>query len=74
MEANPKLITAQTPLYFPDHSELEVSIWRQTDDRKVWYEWMVEAFVFTGLLGGEKKRVRLGVSELHSSRKNGCLM
>jgi len=64
----------QTPLYFPDHSELEVSVWRRTDDRKVWYEWIVEAFVFTALLGGEKRRVRLGVSDLHSSRKNGCLM
>ncbi|KAI9703772.1 MAG: methyltransferase protein [Candelina mexicana] len=60
----------KTPLYLPDNSELEISIWRQTDDRKVWYEWMVEAFV---LLGAEK-RVSLGGSDLHSSRKNGCLM
>ncbi|KZF19464.1 Skb1 methyltransferase [Xylona heveae TC161] len=59
----------KAPIYFPDHSELDVSIWRQTDDRKVWYEWMVEAFVLLG-----EKRVRLGVSDLHSSKKNGCLM
>ncbi len=57
-------------MYLPDNSEVEVSIWRQTDDRKVWYEWMVEAFV----LLGENKRVRLGGSDLHSSRKNGCMM
>ncbi|KAI9722059.1 MAG: hypothetical protein M1812_002019 [Candelaria pacifica] len=60
----------KTPIYLPDNSELEVNIWRQTDDRKVWYEWMVEAFVILG----EGKRVGLGASELHSSRKNGCLM
>lgn len=60
----------QKPLYFPDDSELEVSIWRQTDDRKVWYEWLVEAFVMTG----PERRMRLGTSEMCTSRKNGCLM
>ena len=63
-------IFVQSPLYFPDDSELEVSIWRQTDDRKVWYEWLVEAFV----LVGPSKRFRLGASELGTSRKQGCLM
>jgi len=58
------------PLYFPDDSELEVSIWRQTDDRKVWYEWLVEAFVMVG----PEKRMRLGMSEVGTSRKVGCLM
>ena len=65
-----RLIWWQNPLYFPDDSELEVSIWRQTDDRKVWYEWLVEAFAIVGL----EKRVRLGMSEAGSSRKIGCLM
>ena len=46
-----------------------VDIWRMTDERKVWYEWLVESW---GEIGGRK--VRLGGSELHSSRKNGCLM
>jgi protein arginine N-methyltransferase 5 len=60
----------QTPISFPDSSELVVSMWRQTDDRKVWYEWLIESFLIT-----EKgQRVRLGVSELHTSRENGCLM
>lgn len=60
----------KNPLYFPDDSELEVSIWRQTDDRKVWYEWLVEAFVMTG----PDIRMRLGISDMGSSRKIGCLM
>ena len=45
-------------------------MWRQTDDRGVWYEWIVE--VSEKVKG--KGRRRLGMSELHSSRKNACLM
>lgn len=80
---------------------------RQTDDRKVWYEWMVEVYaleripemlaidlpVMSGARGvspaadgtGDDKqrkggnqsgfrRVRVGMSDLHSSIKEGCLM
>ena len=64
------LTILQSPLYVPDDAELEVSIWRQTDDRKVWYEWSVEAFALTG----PNRRVRVGASEVGSSRKQGCLM
>lgn len=53
----------------PANSDMEISMWRQTDDRKVWYEWLVEAFVTVG-----NQRMRIGVSELHTSKKNGCLM
>lgn len=63
------LTKSQTPINMPDNAEVEVSMWRQTDDRKVWYEWVVEVFI---RLNG--RRTRLAMSELHSSRKNGCLM
>ncbi|KUJ23139.1 Skb1 methyltransferase [Mollisia scopiformis] len=66
----PIFFPLKNPLYFPDDSELEVSIWRQTDDRKVWYEWLVEAYVMVG----PDKRMRLGWSEMGTSRKVGCLM
>lgn len=56
-------------MYVPENSEMDVSMWRQTDDRKVWYEWLVESFV---TIAG--RRVRLGISDLHSSKTNGCLM
>ena len=79
-------------------------MYRQTDDRKVWYEWMVEVFsvehavspststilspVMSGgrttspsVEGGKRtdksgspRRVKVGMSELHSSIKEGCLM
>jgi protein arginine N-methyltransferase 5 len=56
-------------MQLPANSEVEVSFWRQTDDRKVWYEWLVESFMMIG-----EQRVRLGTSDLHSSRTNGCMM
>ena len=53
----------------PDKSELDVTMWRCCAERKVWYEWTVEAYVQVG-----PKRLRLGASDLHSSKNNGCLM
>lgn len=64
----------QTPLFITDQAEIEVSMWRQTDDRKVWYEWSIEVFA-TSIDGkGRKKRSKVVGSEVHSSRANGCLM
>ncbi|GAB7350740.1 hypothetical protein MBLNU459_g1291t1 [Dothideomycetes sp. NU459] len=65
----PIFFPLKTPMYIPDQAEIEVSMWRQTDDRKVWYEWLVEVFA---QVGGARQRV--AVSDLHSSWKNGCLM
>ncbi|KAL4975339.1 PRMT5 arginine-N-methyltransferase-domain-containing protein [Aspergillus desertorum] len=109
----------KTPLNVPDNGEIVVTMYRQTDDRKVWYEWMVEVFALVGgselatasaseripsVMSGagtnsagadsarntdaagdgysklaQKKargsrRVRVGMSDLHSSIKDGCLM
>lgn len=79
-------------------------MYRQTDDRKVWYEWMVEVYALEptgssqptttsgsragspsveGLKARENatnkaragyRRMRVGISDLHSSIKDGCLM
>lgn len=83
-------------------------MYRQTDDRKVWYEWMAEVFaverpaepsraisspVMSGGRadsGGENgeavkeaqkaegsfcpRRIKVGMSDLHSSIKEGCQM
>lgn len=64
-----QLTISQTPMQLPANSEVEVSFWRQTDDRKVWYEWLVESYM---TVSGQ--RIRLGVSDLHSSKSNGCMM
>lgn len=52
-------------------------MWRQTDGRRVWYEWMVESFLLIGAAqsaASNQKRIRLAVTDLHSSIKNACLM
>ena len=69
----PIFFPLKTPQYVPDGAEMEVSMWRQTDDRKVWYEWVVEVFERVGGDAG-RRRKKLGMSEVHSSRRNGCLM
>ncbi|KAH7347879.1 arginine N-methyltransferase skb1 [Plectosphaerella cucumerina] len=66
----PIFFPIKRPLYFPADTELEVSMWRQTDDSKVWYEWLVEAFTWVG----EGQRIKVGSSEMCSSRKLACLM
>ncbi|KAI0136971.1 PRMT5 arginine-N-methyltransferase [Xylariales sp. AK1849] len=66
----PIFFPLKQPLYFPPDTELEVSMWRQTDDTKVWYEWLVEAFMWIS----ETQRVKVGASEMCSSRKVACLL
>lgn len=66
----PIFFPLKVPVSFPDRSELVVNMWRLTDDRKVWFEWVVESFAV--LPGGE--RIKLGMTDLHSSKKNACLM
>uniref|UniRef100_A0A8H8CMM8 Protein arginine N-methyltransferase n=1 Tax=Psilocybe cubensis TaxID=181762 RepID=A0A8H8CMM8_PSICU len=41
----PLFFPFREPLYLPSSSELQVSIWRITNDRKVWYEWHAESFI-----------------------------
>ena len=69
--ASTDMSSLQAPLHIPAGAEVEVSMWRQTDDRGVWYEWVVEVF---DKAGGKGRRRKVGMSELHSSRKNACLM
>lgn len=64
---------SQEPLYLPSNSELRVSIWRQTDGKKVWYEWLAESFlpissqVSDPLKNiGETTLVKIGQTSLHN--------
>ncbi|EFX06655.1 protein methyltransferase [Grosmannia clavigera kw1407] len=61
----PIFFPLKKPMYFPQDAEIEASMWRQTDDTKVWYEWLVEAYVWVG----PTTRVKVATSELQSSRK-----
>jgi len=72
----PMFLPLKTPLYFPDESLLVLSMWRRTDGRGVWYEWVVEVFKLERRKGGmgRTKRVRLGASEVVSSKESACKM
>ena len=65
----PIFFPLRTPMFVPEGGVVDVSMWRQTDDRRVWYEWMVEVYAMQGT-----KRCKVGSSELHSSEKEACLM
>ncbi|KAJ9633701.1 hypothetical protein H2204_006698 [Knufia peltigerae] len=42
----PIFFPLKTPLTVPDKSELTVTMHRRTDDRKVWYEWLIDVYVY----------------------------
>ena len=69
----PIFFPLKTPLYTPDHSTLTVSMYRATDGRKVWYEWMVEAWS-NNPASAAASGFRLGVSELGSTKEKACMM
>ncbi|EPQ54063.1 PRMT5-domain-containing protein, partial [Gloeophyllum trabeum ATCC 11539] len=41
----PILFPFKEPLYLPSNSELQVTMWRLTNKRRVWYEWYAESFL-----------------------------
>ncbi|KAJ3874601.1 shk1 kinase-binding protein 1 [Lentinula edodes] len=41
----PLFFPFKEPLYLPSNSELQISIWRLTNGRQVWYEWHAESFL-----------------------------
>ncbi|MBA7492658.1 hypothetical protein ES702_03208 [subsurface metagenome] len=58
------------PIFLPERAIADVSMWRQTDDRKVWYEWMMEVYAVVD----KGRRIKVGSTDLHSSEKEACLM
>ena len=70
----PMFLPLRQPLYFPDECVLVVHMWRRTEGRSVWYEWCVESFKVERGRGGKPRRVRLGASDVVSSKASACLM
>ncbi|KAH7930189.1 PRMT5-domain-containing protein [Leucogyrophana mollusca] len=58
----PLFFPFKDPLYLPSNSELQVSLWRLTNQRQVWYEWYAESFlpVFSPPLPTDKSEDPLG--------------
>jgi len=51
--------SVQEPLYLPSNSELQVSIWRLTNERRVWYEWHAESFICIPSKAGRPEELQL---------------
>ena len=49
----------RTPLYVPANSELDVHMWRLTDNKHVWYEWSAEAFMLLDTIHGQSSTTAL---------------
>ncbi|KAF8962758.1 shk1 kinase-binding protein 1 [Flammula alnicola] len=56
----PLFFPFKEPLYLPSNSELQVSIWRLTNDRQVWYEWHAESFISIPATAGVSEELLLG--------------
>ncbi|KAF8557423.1 PRMT5-domain-containing protein [Imleria badia] len=41
----PLFFPFREPLYLPSNSEVQVSMWRLTNERQVWYEWYAESYL-----------------------------
>ncbi|KAF9450345.1 PRMT5-domain-containing protein [Macrolepiota fuliginosa MF-IS2] len=50
----PLFFPFKEPLYLPSNSELQVSIWRLTNERQVWYEWHAESFLTIPITPGSR--------------------
>ena len=46
-DGSPRSLTRQEPVYLPANSELDVQIWRLTDNtkRRVWFEWAAQTYL-----------------------------
>lgn len=49
----------RTPLYVPANSELDVHMWRLTDNKHVWYEWSAEAYMLLDTIHGQSSTTML---------------
>ncbi|KAH0842850.1 protein methyltransferase RmtC [Fonsecaea pedrosoi] len=62
----PIFFPLKTPLFLPDQSELTLTMWRKTDDRKVWYEWLVDVYVYIPSPGPASTPVPVSQTPSHS--------
>ncbi|KAF9476682.1 shk1 kinase-binding protein 1 [Pholiota conissans] len=58
----PLFFPFKEPLYLPSNSELQVSIWRLTNDRQVWYEWHAESFISIPAAADRKEELMLSTT------------
>lgn len=59
----------KNPVWLGAGSSVEISMWRQTDDRRVWYEWTMDVY-----MNVDGQKIKIGGTDLHSSEREACLM
>lgn len=71
----------QEPIYLAPNSELDVHMWRITSSKRVWYEWMAEAFVCfqkssagSDTINGAGQTVGTNVSQRNASGSSDVTM
>lgn len=66
----PMWFPISSPLYLTEGTEVDISMWRLTDNKRVWYEWLVETYYKappTSATSKHRRRVRTGMTELHNA-------
>jgi len=63
----PLFFPFKEPLYLPSNSELQVSIWRLTNERRVWYEWHAESFLTISVAASDNSMSSTAAERLLSS-------
>ncbi|KAG5438547.1 hypothetical protein PCANB_002651 [Pneumocystis canis] len=67
----PAFFPLKVPLYVPSNSQVDLYFWRQTDSKKVWYEWLTEVYILSSEVQNNKiihnyDRIKIGISDLHN--------
>ncbi|KAG5519408.1 hypothetical protein PMAC_002035 [Pneumocystis sp. 'macacae'] len=67
----PAFFPLKTPLYVPSNSQIDLYFWRQTDSKKVWYEWLTEIYLVPSEIKNNEimynsERIKIAVSDLHN--------
>lgn len=67
----PVFFPLKVPLYVPSNSQIDLYFWRQTDAKKVWYEWLTEVYMVSSNVQNYKDihdsdRIKIGMSDIHN--------
>ncbi|EMR11168.1 hypothetical protein PNEG_00762 [Pneumocystis murina B123] len=67
----PAFFPLKTPLYVPSGSHVDLYFWRQTDSKKVWYEWLAEVYIISSDTQNneplhDSNRIKIGMTGIHN--------
>ncbi|KTW28827.1 hypothetical protein T552_01456 [Pneumocystis carinii B80] len=67
----PAFFPLKTPLYIPSGSHIDLYFWRQTDSKKVWYEWLTEVYMTSSNTQNDQhlyqtNPIKIGMTGIHN--------